>query len=98
MNHRLQILKCPRCGGNFANDPVAEFSSCLNCGHDIAPGSEGSIIRGKWSEVVLDGRKLGLEGAHKKWRLSKTAKKRLKRELKEDGVAQQKIPSKKGYR
>lgn len=83
MNHRLQISRCPRCGGSFANDLVAEFSSCINCGHDIVPGSEGRIIRGKWSEVILDGRKLGWEGAAKKWRLGKTAKKRLKKELKE---------------
>ncbi|MGI2336216.1 MAG: hypothetical protein ACRKGH_06205 [Dehalogenimonas sp.] len=82
MNHRLQILKCPRCGGSFANDPVAEFSSCINCGHDIVPGKEGKIIRGKWSEVVYDGRNLGWEAACRKWRLGKSARKRLKRELK----------------
>lgn len=83
MTPRLNILRCPRCGGNFVVDPVPEYCGCINCGHDIAPGSEGKIIRGKWSEVVHDGRALGWEAACRKWRLGKTARKRLKNELKE---------------
>lgn len=84
MTRKAEMVRCPRCGGSFVVDTVPEFSGCINCGHDIPPGHDGKLIRTKWSDVLRDGRKLGWEAACKKWRLGKTAKKRLKRELQKE--------------
>lgn len=78
----IAIKKCPRCGGQLCIDQVPEFSGCISCGFDPGQSSNGHpVYRDKWSEVVRDGRTLGWEPTCRKWNLGKTAKKRLKNDL-----------------
>ncbi len=78
----IAITRCPRCSGQLIIDRVPEFTSCLSCGYVPDQASVGHpVYRDKWPEVIADGKRLGWEATAKKWGLGKTAKKRLKQDL-----------------